>query len=346
MTRLSLALGLLLLLGGGGLGANPEPFRTCTVSGTTILDPDRKPIRWRGFNVQWWTQVTDKEAADIQGLGANCVRYMFGYNPKGQYDPAQIEQLERHIQYFTKRGIWVVPVLYTFEVPDPAFPADPKKKLGPWSNPAMKEEFTALWRDVMSRLDHDPFIAAWEPLNEPHDTPAPIVAAWYRDIVPNLFRKRDHLRPIVVEGANYSHAEDLTDEVNLDDPNIIYAFHFYDPYNFTTDIQTPPLAYPGQWNKAKLQEKIERAKLFREKHQVPVWCGEFGSKTAAPGYEQWIRDVSAILEADHFDWCLWAWAVQPKDLTNTSFDINTDKKETFQLAKELFHNALFPKTLP
>src|SRR6187402_3715067 len=103
MMRLSLVLGLLLVLGVAELKA--EPLRHCSVSGKVILDPEGKPIRWRGFNVQWWTQVTDKEAADVQALGANCVRYMFGYNPKGKYDPSQIEQLERHVQCFTKRGI-------------------------------------------------------------------------------------------------------------------------------------------------------------------------------------------------------------------------------------------------
>jgi hypothetical protein len=211
--------------------------------------------------------------------------------------------------------------------------------LGPWSTPEKNQEFLAMWTDLMTRLGNDPYVAAWEPLNEPHDTPHATVAAWYRDLLPKL-RKIDPLRPIVVEGANYSHAEDLTDEFKMDDPNVIYAFHMYDPYNYTTDIQSPPLVYPGPWGKAYLEKTIEPAKRFRDKYQVPVWCGEWGCKTAAPGYAQWMRDIFAVLEADHFDWCIWAWALQPKDPQNTTFDINKQKTEIYGVVKGFFQQDL------
>jgi hypothetical protein len=313
-----------------------------SVSGSRIVDPSGTPIRLRGFNVLWWVPVTDQDAADIQAMGANCVRYMFGCDPKGKYEPAQIEEVERHIHYFTSRGIWVIPVLYMFEKPDPSAAG---KKLGPWSNPDMNREFMALWTDLLGRLKDDPFVAAWEPINEPHDVAPARVAAWYRELIPQL-RKLDASRPIVVEGANYSHAEDLTDEFKMDDPNIIYAFHFYNPYEFTTDIRTPPLEYPGPWGKSYLEKTIEPAVKFRDKFHVPVWCGEWGTKTAAPGYERWLHDVFDILEADHFDWCVWAWALQPKDPQNSSFDINPQKKEVFELMEKLFRDSRESHNVP
>jgi len=315
-----------------------DPIPHWTVSGTSILDPDGAPIHLRGFNVNWWVPPTQQDALDLRALGANCVRYMFGYNPKGTYDPAQIEEVERQVHYFTSQGLWVIPVLYEFQVPDPAYPNNPKKHLDPWSTPAMNHEFLAMWSDLIARLKNDPHLAAWEPINEPHDTDPAIVSAWYRDLLPR-FRQLDPLRPIVVEGANYSHAEDLTDQFKMDDPNVIYAFHFYDPYKFTTDIQNPPLTYPGQWGKSYLGKLIESAKRFRERNQVPVWCGEWGTKTGAPGYDLWLRDVFAILQADQFDWCIWSWALQPKDPLNTSFDINKQKKEVFSVMVDLFNRS-------
>jgi hypothetical protein len=259
---------------------------------------------------------------------------MFGYEARGKYDPAQIAEVEEQIRCFTREGLWVIPVLYIFERPDPA---DPKKKLGPWSNTEMNGEFLAMWTDLVNRLKNEPRVAAWEPLNEPHDTDPALVAAWYRDLLPK-WRKLDALRPIVVEGANYSHAEDLTDAFKTDDPNIIYAFHFYDPYEYTTDLKNPPLVYPGKWNKADLARKFEPAVQFRSRHNVPVWCGEFGVKTGAPGYQQWLRDTFDIVEANHFDWCIWSWALQPKDPVNTTFDINPQKKEVYQLMQDLFRD--------
>jgi hypothetical protein len=314
----------------------PAQGQHWTVSGDRILDPSGQPLRLRGFDVQWWVPVTDQDAADIQALGANCVRYMFGYNPKGTYDPAQIAEVERQIRSFTRRGIWVIPVLYEFEVKG-ASPAE--KKSGPWSTPPMNDEFLALWTDLIGRLKDDPFVAAWEPINEPHDVPAAVASAWYRALIPQL-RKIDPDRPIVVEGANYSHAEDLTPEFKMDDPNIIYAFHFYDPYEYTTDLRIPPLAYPGPWGKAWLEKKIQPALRFRDTFHVPVWCGEWGTKTAAPGYDRWLGDVFDILEQNHLDWCVWAWALQPKNPQNDSFDINRQKKDAYQIVAGFFRRSL------
>ena len=347
----SACLTLLIVLSGVGLhaqntnpldtvpGVNPMPgLKTegtiphWTVSGTSILDANGAPIRLRGFNVNWWVPPTEQDARDIRQLGANGVRYMFGYDAKGTYDPSQIEEVERQIHAFTSQGLWVIPVLYIFEVPDPA---NPKKKLGPWSTPALNQEFLALWSDLITRLGSDPLVVAWEPLNEPHDTDPAIVAAWYRDLLPRL-RKLDPQRPIVVEGANYSHAADLTAPFKMDDPNIIYAFHFYDPFKYTTDLQNPLLVYPGTWGKDYLAKTIEPAIRFRDQFHVPVWCGEWGTKTAAPGYDRWLHDVFDLLEANHFDWCIWSWALQPKDPQNTSFDINKQKTEVYGVTKDLF----------
>ena len=125
----------------------------------------------------------------------------------------------------------------------------------------------------------------------------------------------------------------------MDDPNIIYAFHFYNPYEFTSDIRNPPLAYPGPWGKSYLEKEIEPAVRFRDKFHVPVWCGEWGTKSAGPGYLRWLGDVFDILEANHLDWCVWAWALQPADPQNDSFDINPQKKDSYELMSQLFRRT-------
>ena len=86
-------------------------------------------------------------------------------------------------------------MLYMFQR---AAPSSPGKKLDPWGTPEINAEFFALWSDLISQLKD-------EPAARPD-------------------------RPIVVEGANYSHSEDLTAEFKIEDPDIIYAFHFYYPH--------------------------------------------------------------------------------------------------------------------
>ncbi|HEX4141580.1 MAG TPA: cellulase family glycosylhydrolase [Candidatus Methylacidiphilales bacterium] len=305
------------------------------VSGKAIVDPSGRPIHPRGFNVCWWVPVTDQDAADIQRVGANCVRYMFGYEPRGTYDPAQVSEVEAQVRSFTKRGIWVIPVLYECERKDAAS----GRTVQPWDDPQLNREFLALWTDLVRRLGSDPLVVAWEPLNEPHGgaTPATI-AAWYRGVI-TQFRRYDPSRPIVVEGANYSHPEDLVDAIKMADPNIIYAFHFYYPYEYTTDLRNPPLDYPGEWGKSYLEQKMAPALRFREKFNVPVWCGEWGTKTGAAHYERWMNDVFGILHANGLDWCMWAWARPASDPRNASFDINPDKADVYRLMPAFFGQA-------
>ncbi len=332
-----LLLALAIIVCAPARAANIFPY--WQVSGTRIVSSiGNEPLRLRGFNVCWWVPPTEADAVNIKAMGANCVRYMFGYDPKGAYDPKQIEEVQQQIRCFTQQGLWVVPVLYMFRRDDPA---DRHRKLDPWSTPEMNAEFLALWTDLIGRLKGDPLVAAWEPINEPHDVKPEVAAAWYRALIPQL-RKLDPYRPIVIEGANYSHAEDLSGLFKMDDPNIIYAFHHYYPFEFTTDLKTPPLAYPGKWGKAYLAKIIDPADRFREKYNVPVWCGEFGCKTGAPGYQLWLRDSCAILEANQFDWCIWAWALQPKDPKNDTFDINLEKPAVLGVVTSLFRETQNP----
>lgn len=322
---------------GNARGTPGDPVgATWRVSGENIVDHSGRTIHLRGFNVLWWVPVTDQDAADIQKLGVNCVRYMFGYQPRGTYDPSQLNEVETQVRYFTKRGIWVIPVLYECERKD----ATSGQTKQPWDDAQLNREFLALWQDLMRRLGNDPNVVAWEPLNEPHGSATTeTVAAWYRNVIADL-RQHDPSRPIVVEGANYSHPEDLTEGIKMADTNVIYAFHFYHPWEYTTDLRNPLLDYPGAWGKAYLEQKLAPALRFRDKFNVPIWCGEWGTKTGAPHYEYWMRDVFGLLEANHLDWCIWAWARQASNPQNGTFDINPDKLEVYRLTSSFFgHNV-------
>jgi len=316
------------------LGFQPSAWSASpawTVSGTAILDSG-KPIHLRGFNVCWWVPVTDQDGADIQQIGANCVRYMFGYESRGTYDPSQLSEVQEQVRFFTRRGIAVIPVLYECEQKNSAT----GRTLQPWADAQLNAEFLALWADVMRSLGSDPHVVAWEPLNEPHGGASPAtVGAWYRQVIAEL-RRRDPSRPIVVEGANYSHPEDLVDAIKMDDANIIYAFHFYYPYEYTTDLRTPPLDYPGTWGSAYLEQKLAPALRFRDKFHVPVWCGEWGTKTGAAHYDRWLHDFLGLLQANRLDWCIWAWARPAANPRNDSFDINKDKTEVYRLMPSIF----------
>jgi len=301
------------------------------VRGSEILGPDGKPVRLRGFNALWWVPATGKDAEQIKALKANCVRYMFGYHPRGAFDETMIACVERQLPAFTQTGLWVIPTVHTFC----------RDEKWPWHDEELQREFLDMWTHIIKRFKDDPRILAWEPLNEPHsdglDTPT--LRAWYERVIAHI-RKLDPDRPIVVEGRGYSHAHTLEDELKLDDPNIIYSFHMYVPHKYTHQKKDVPVEYPGQWNRATLADAIAPAVRFREKYNVPIYCGEWGTVTGAPGYDKWLLDVASILEEHGFHWTHWAWAHKPKNPVNDSFDVNTEKKGIHEIMMKVLEDAM------
>ena len=223
------------------------------VRGTQIVTPNGKQIQLRGFNVCWWVPPTEQDAKDIVSIGGNCVRVMFGYQPEGKFNPEKVAEVKEQVHFFTSHGLWVIPVIHDFR----------KNGKGPYDDPELNKEFLDMWDYVYSQIKDEPMVAAWEPINEPHDSPAEAVNAWYKVVVQH-FRKLDPIRPIVVEGTGYSWPENLVSGLKQADPNIIYAFHTYGPWEYTSQKREAKLEYPGKWNQAMLAKAIEPAVKFRD----------------------------------------------------------------------------------
>ena len=295
------------------------------IKGQQILAPNGKPITIRGFNVLWWVPTTAKDADDIKGFGVNCVRYMYGYVPTGKFDPSKVAFIKEQVHYYTSRGIWVIVVVHDFR----------KDAKGPYDSADLNREYLDMWDYVIGELKDEPYIAAWEPINEPHDSPADTVSKWYRDVI-HHFRSLDPKRPIVVEGTGYSWPEGLVPGLWQTDSNLIYSFHTYGPWEYTSQTKDKPVTYPGKWSRAALAKAIEPALQFRKQFNVPVWCGEWGVPTHCPGYKEWIQDVASILEEDRLPWTYWGWALKPTNPTDDTFDVNPQKPEVYELMKDLF----------
>lgn len=154
-----------------------------------------------------------------------------------------------------------------------------------------------------------------EIVNEPHDiTPAAWaesqtrIARAIRDAAP------DHT--IIATGASWGSIDGLLELEPLDDANIVYSFHFYEPHNFThqgaswgfppwkdmKDVRWPaPRAeleriadtFPQSsrdalrwsardgttdpWTPEALDARIERVHQWSLTHKRPIYCGEFGA---------------------------------------------------------------------
>jgi endoglucanase len=157
-------------------------------------------------------------------------------------------------------------------------------------------------------------------------------------------RDIDQQHTIIATAANYGSLPDILQVEPVRDANVIYNFHFYEPYQFThqgapwgspewiyyKDIPYPasPEAIAAQlknvpgdlarynlylyaavgWNRESIAGRIAFAAAWAHERNVPLICDEFGAfrDTAEPASRaRWISDVRSALEQNHIGWLMW-----------------------------------------
>lgn len=206
----------------------------------------------------------------------------------------------------------------------------------------MKQFLQKLWPQIANRYKNRSNYILYEILNEPQMTNA----AWepiQKEIL-KLIRSIDKNRTVVVSGGDWGGLDAMTKLSIIDDDNLIYSFHFYDPFIFThqranwtspelADAANIPFPYdrkklPAMKGKAKgswvesnmrveyaktgtpeyLRKTLKRADDFRVKHKVPVICGEMGVfNYVAPDESRatWYKEVGQILQDFNIPFTVW-----------------------------------------
>lgn len=212
------------------------------------------------------------------------------------------------------------------------------------------QQVISLWSVLARRyinISHDKLF--FEPYNEPpHMNPA----TWH-DVIYNIvtaIHQIDKQRTLIVGASNYNSIYELSRFVRLADENIIYTFHFYEPFLFThqgaewigdqvatTGIPFPynaenfppmnPRAkntpgesnyneYKTDGNERSVRDKLTIVKSWAGKYDVPVICGEYGVYNKYADIDsrcRYIKAVRGTLKAMKIPGILWDY--------NTSFSI-------------------------
>ena len=149
---------------------------------------------------------------------------------------------------------------------------------------------------------------------ELYNEPPPINPQVWKDAaynIVNAIRAIDKQRTLIVGASNYNSIYELSRFVRLKDENIIYTFHFYEPFFFThqgadwvgPQMATTGVPFPysvekfpplnqkakGTWgetnyykykvdgNERSVNDKLQIVKNWGNKYTVPLLCGEYGS---------------------------------------------------------------------
>lgn len=219
------------------------------------------------------------------------------------------------------------------------------------TNDRFRNTMTQWWRNFAGNIAHHgqytPENTVFELLNEPEKTFDDVER--YRTAMGQFISAVRAGAPdytVAVGGNRWNVAEAIYEDLKTPfaDPNLIYAFHFYLPVEFThqgiesfgpfyrqlrhipwdvgpgaisdgelagypPDVRARLARYNEQSHrKADLSWAFDRLKEWCDGHGQVAWLGEFGvySHNARPEHRAaWIRDVRELAEERGFGWTMW-----------------------------------------
>lgn len=356
--RLLLIASLLIFAAPQALSAQNAAFERAAklqhginLSGWFASSPDLSTQHFENF-----TNAADLKA--IHTMGFDFVR--LGIAPElierhGQVAPANpeaIAQLDRAVQEALANHLAVMLCVFPND--------DYKHNL---STERGVDDFVQLWRILAAHFAAaDQARIFYELMNEP-EVQDPYRWMGIQARVVEAIRQLDKDHTVVATAANYSSLGDLLQMEPVRDANVIYNFHFYEPYQFTHQgaswgaddwIYYREIHYPatpatladqmkrvpgdlarynlylygaGGWNKEGIAGRIAFAAAWARERNVPLICNEFGAyrDTADPASRaRWIGDVRSALEENRIGWAMWDYRGNFGVVTRTDAEITPD----------------------
>jgi endoglucanase len=310
----------------------------------------------RGINLSHWfaqsadysknhieSHTTAADLALIKSIGFDHVRLtlepapLFNVDDPGRLNEEYLIYLDHALDLILIQGLAVIVDIHPSE----------EFKLQLNSNAGRIEAFGKFWAALARHLStRDPERVFLEVLNEP------MVEDGYRWFgiqgkLISAIRSGAPKHTIIASGHRWSGLPELLFMEPYADRNIVYNFHFYEPFAFTHQGATwagadvpfyKDVPYPatpqsiskvldqvdneparenlrhygeGGWNAARIDREIGAAATWAAKYQVPLTCNEFGTyRKFAPSADRaaWIRDMRVALEKYHIGWTMWDYA--------------------------------------
>ncbi len=211
-----------------------------------------------------------------------------------------------------------------------------------WRDAAFQAQAEAFWRQLAFRLRGHPAIAAYNPLNEPHPerafgfeepdeegfaewrarakgTPADLDAFNRRMVA--AIRSADPDTPILLDGGFYASPAGLSLLEPLEAKGILYAFHFYDPWEYSTfRVNRGRFSYPErmpgpggaaqQWKRSDLGERVAPVLHWARARGVPasrIVAAEFGVDRRVGGAAAYLEDLVRVIDEPGWHWAFYAF---------------------------------------
>ncbi|KAL2427073.1 Beta-xylosidase [Exophiala dermatitidis] len=262
---------------------------------------------------------TEADARFFKSLGLNSIRIPFNYrhfeddmNPRVLKESG-FKHLDRVIDLCAQHGIYTILDMHT--VPggqSPGWHADNTTSYAAFWDYRDHQDRTAwLWEQLARRYKDNPWVAGFNPINEPCDPEHVRLPAFYVRLE-KAIRAIDPHHILWLDGNTFAAEWKGFDEVVEALPNCVYSLHDYSMMGFPTG--QPYMGTAEQ--KQKLEAQFLRKSAFQRSHHVPIWNGEFGPVYANPKWDQDAESVNQrrydllgeqlrIYDKHEIPWSIW-----------------------------------------
>jgi endoglucanase len=221
-----------------------------------------------------------------------------------------------------------------------------------WNEPNARTEAVAFWTQLAAALQGHPAVVAYNPLNEPHperehgvleadfgrwqveiEGTLADVNRFNREIVAAI-REVDATTPILLDGGHYASPLGLTNLVPVEDPAVLYAFHFYEPWVYVTyRVNEGRFRYPDSmpegWNAVARRESLTSVAAWAGRHHIEprrIVLSEFGCDRRVGGAAAYLDDLLTDVARWDWHWAFYAfrgdgsWGGLDYELGTENFD--------------------------
>ncbi len=264
------------------------------------------------------TRISDTDLLLLKKLGFKSIRLPVAFE---YYENEHIadERIFSHIDNIVKQcglyGFKLIIDYHNGNFNENNFPVETKTIINLWLKLAKRYKKVS---------DDDLF---FEIYNEPPHMDPQVWKDAASDIIAEI-RKIDLNRTLIVGASNYNSIYELSRSVPLADDNIIYTFHFYEPFLFThqgaewigdqestvgvpfpynaekfpiinpkaknTDGEKNYNEYPIDGNEQSVKDKLQIVKKWGDKYNVPLLCGEYGVYNKYADQDSRCRYISTV----------------------------------------------------
>lgn len=263
---------------------------------TELLGPAEASKFWDTYLHAY---VQESDIHYLKSIGVNSIRIPFNYrlftneDYLGANDTNRgFELLDKVIGWCKKEGIYVILDMHAAPAGQTGDNIDDGYGY-PFLFKSERDQYkcAAIWKKIADHYKNETTVIGYDLLNEPIATYFdasefnPYLEPVFKKITAEI-RKVDKNHIIILGGAQWD--SNFKPFGQPFDPKLVYQFHKY---------WTKP-------TKEVIQDYID----FRDKYNVPIYCGETGENT-----DGWVDSFKNVLEQNHIGWHYWPY----KKIDNT-----------------------------